>query len=71
MLYDEDDGFVQVAPRYPDRLTVCVPNGVRSAIRRAAEREHVTPAELIRRTLAEKVSELAWLSNPADSRSAA
>jgi hypothetical protein len=71
MFYDPDDAFVQVAPRYPDRLTVCVANGVRSAIKRAAQQQHTTPAELVRRVLAEKVEELARHSNSSDARSAA
>ena len=53
------DGFNQVAPRFPERVAVQLPKGMRSAIRRAAERERVTPAEFMRRVLAETVREVA------------
>ena len=53
------DGFTQAAPRFPERVTVHVPKGMRSTLMRAAERERTTPADLMRRLLAEKVSELA------------
>jgi hypothetical protein len=48
------DGFTQAAPRFPERITVMTPKGTRSAIARAAHREKVTPAELLRRFLADK-----------------
>jgi hypothetical protein len=57
------DGFTQAAPRFPERVTVHVPKGMRSSIMRAAEREKTTPADLMRRLLTEKVCELAG-SNP-------
>ena len=53
------DGFRQVAPRFPERVAVQVPKGMRSALKRAAERERMTPAELMRRILAEKLHEAA------------
>ena len=49
------EGFVQVVPRFPERVTVCAPRGMRAALSRAAERENTTPAEFIRRILAEKL----------------
>jgi hypothetical protein len=53
------DEFTEAAPRYPERVTVHAPRGTRSSLMRAAEREKTTPADLMRRILAEKVSELA------------
>jgi hypothetical protein len=52
------DGFTQAAPRFPERVTVNVPKGMRTSLMRAAEREKTTPADLMRRMLAEKVRDL-------------
>jgi hypothetical protein len=54
-MFAPDEGFSQAAPRFPERVTVHVPKGMTAAIKRAADREKTTPAELIRRVVAEKV----------------
>ena len=38
------EGFVQVVPRFPERVTVCAPRGMRAALSRAAERERIAGA---------------------------
>lgn len=45
------EGFVPVAPKYPEKIAVLLPKGARSAIRRAAERENTTPADFVRRCI--------------------
>jgi hypothetical protein len=52
-----NEGFVPAAPRFPERVTVQVPKGMRSAISRAARQEKTTSAELLRRAIAALVSE--------------
>ena len=50
------DHFPDAAPRYPDRVAVQVPRGTRAALKRAAEAEHVTVPELVRRTILQAIA---------------
>jgi hypothetical protein len=46
-----DDGRGQ----YPDRITAAAPRGFRDEVKRAAEAEHITMGEFVRRALAERI----------------
>jgi hypothetical protein len=45
------------APRYPEKVSVYLPKGMRMAIERAASRENITAPELMRRALAATAGE--------------
>jgi hypothetical protein len=49
------DGFRQVAPRYPEKVSIYLPKGARLAIERAAAERGLTPPEMMRRALTEKI----------------
>ena len=52
-------GFRNAAPRFPERISVHLPKGMRSAMARAAEEKGVSPPELGRRALLKELSEMA------------
>lgn len=43
--------------RYPDKLTTSIPRGLRQALRRAAEREHVSLSEFVRSAIEARLSQ--------------
>lgn len=51
------DHFPDAAPRFPDRIAVQAPRGTRERLRRAAEAEHLTVPDLIRRAIERAASE--------------
>jgi hypothetical protein len=48
---------LNAAPRYPEKVSVYLPKGMRMAIERAASRENITAPELMRRALAATAGE--------------
>jgi hypothetical protein len=51
-----DDGFTQVAPRYPERFAMGLPRGLREAVRVEAARRGVSAAEIARRALISEIT---------------
>ncbi len=47
--------FRNAAPRFPEKVSVYLPKGARAAIERIAEKTGITPPELLRRAIAEKI----------------
>ena len=57
--FDFEDG----RGRYPDRIATAAPRGFRDEVKRAAEAEHITMGEFVRRALAEGIQAVSTLDD--------